>query len=68
MTFSNDGKPADEWRSLDAPFTLRDDWDPIPGTCSRCGAKAWLGITKWWHDDGKVCPSRKPADFLPDTH
>lgn len=66
MTHPDDEKPDDAWRSLDAPFTVRSEWQPIPGTCSRCGARAWLGVTKWWHADGKTCPSRKPAEFLPD--
>lgn len=55
-----------EWHAVDAPFTPLNDWDPIPGHCSRCGGRAWLGQTRWWHD-GPVCPSRgMPAEFLPD--
>lgn len=55
-----------EWRALDAPFALLGDWDPIPGTCSRCGARAWLGETRWWHD-GTACPSRgRRAEFVPE--
>ncbi|MCX4750916.1 hypothetical protein OG455_41280 [Kitasatospora sp. NBC_01287] len=53
-------------RALDAPFTPPDDWDPIPGTCTRCGQPAWLGETKWWHN-AEPCQSRgRTADFLPD--
>lgn len=66
MTQHDDGKPDDNWRALDAPFTQRAEWQPIPGTCSRCGARAWLGETKWWHTNGRTCPSRRPAEFLPD--
>lgn len=66
MTHPEDEKPEDVWRSLDAPFTLRAEWSPIPGTCSRCGAAAWLGESKWWHASGKTCPSKRPAEFLPD--
>ena len=56
----------DEQRALDAPFTTPDEWDPIPGTCTRCGADAWLGERRWWHDK-EPCPSRgMPAEFLPD--
>jgi hypothetical protein len=56
----------DPWRALDAPFTPDDDWQPVPGTCSRCGQPAYLGISRWWHL-GAVCPSRgRAADFLPD--
>ena len=55
-----------EWHSLDAPFTVLPDWDPIPGTCSRCNGRAWLGESRWWHD-GQPCPARgRIADFLPD--
>lgn len=55
-----------EWHALDAPFTPFGDWDPIPGTCSRCGQPAWLGERRWWHD-GESCPSRgRPAEFVPD--
>lgn len=53
-----------EWRALDAPFAL-NDWDPIPGTCSRCGRAAWLGETRWWHDL-EPCASRgQGAEFVP---
>ena len=60
-------------RALDAPFTPPADWDPIPGTCSRCGGRAWLGETRWWHD-GPTCRARPtgritqpvPAEFIPD--
>lgn len=62
----DDGKPDDSWRALDAPFSQRAEWHPIAGTCSRCGARAWLGETKWWHASGRTCPSRKAAEFLPD--
>ena len=56
----------DPHRALDAPFTLPDDWDPIPGTCTRCGADAWLGEKRWWHN-GPACESRgRGAEFLPD--
>jgi len=56
----------DPHRALDAPFTPPDEWDPIPGTCSRCGAKAELGETKWWHID-QPCQARgRTAEFLPD--
>jgi hypothetical protein len=53
------------WRTLDAPFTEPDDWQPIPGTCSRCGQPAYLGTRRWWHL-GTVCPPKRPADFIPD--
>jgi hypothetical protein len=65
VSHPEDGKPDDSWRALDAPFTLRGEWDPIPGQCSRCGAQAWLGESKWWHANGQVCPSRRPVEFLP---
>jgi hypothetical protein len=59
-------KPDDAWRTLDAPFLPREEWHPIAGTCSRCGGRAWLGETRWWHVQGH-CPSRGPeAEFLPD--
>lgn len=53
-------------RALDAPFTVPDDWAPIPGRCSRCGGDAELGETSWWHLD-EPCPARgRVAEFLPD--
>jgi hypothetical protein len=53
-------------RALDAPFTIPDEWAPIPGRCSRCGGDAELGETKWWHLGGP-CPARgRVAEFLPD--
>ena len=58
--------PADRWHALDAPFTPLADWDPTPGTCSRCGQPVWLGEQRWWHK-GDPCPSRgRTAEFLPD--
>ncbi|MFC1418583.1 hypothetical protein [Streptacidiphilus cavernicola] len=62
----DDPKPDDAWRAIDAPFRPRDDWQPIPGACSRCGERAWLGETRWWHHTGRACPSRRPAEFIPD--
>jgi len=61
------------WRAVDAPFTTPDEWDPIPGTCSRCGRRAFLGETRSWHD-GPPCRARRtdkltqpvPAEFIPD--
>lgn len=56
-----------EWRAIDAPFAL-NDWEPLPGRCSRCGQPAWLGERRWWHD-GEPCPSRgRGAEFLPDPN
>jgi hypothetical protein len=56
----------DPHRALDAPFTPPDEWDTIPGRCSRCGQPAELGETKWWHV-GETCPSRgRPSEFHPD--
>lgn len=55
-----------EWHAVDAPFTPLNDWDPIPGACSRCGQPARLGERRWWHD-GAPCASRgRTAEFLPD--
>lgn len=52
-------------RSLDAPFSVPDEWDPIPGHCSRCGGRAYLGETRWWHE-GPACPARgRTAEFIP---
>jgi hypothetical protein len=66
LTEHADQKPDDAWRTLDAPFRTRAEWHPVPGTCSRCGGRAWLGETKWWHVKGH-CPARGPgAEFLPD--
>jgi hypothetical protein len=65
LTNENDGRPEDEWRALDAPFMDPDEWDPIPGHCSRCGQPAYLGIRRWWHL-GAVCRPSKPAKFIPD--
>jgi hypothetical protein len=62
------GRTLAEWHAIDAPFIPLGDWDPIPGTCSRCGERAWLGETRWWHVL-QPCPSRgRPADFVPDPH
>lgn len=63
---SDEPKPGDKWRALDAPFSRREEWHPVGGTCSRCGARCWLGETRWWHASGNVCPARRPAEFLPD--
>lgn len=54
-----------EWHAVDAPFTLITEWDPIPGRCSRCDGCAWLGESRWWHDE-EPCRSTRPAEFLPD--
>ncbi|MEU8920314.1 hypothetical protein AB0D10_05160 [Kitasatospora sp. NPDC048545] len=64
---------ASPQRALDAPFTLPAAWTPIPGTCSRCGARAWLGEQRWWHQ-GPTCRARPTnrvtapvtAEFIPD--
>ncbi|MEV8324524.1 hypothetical protein [Kitasatospora sp. NPDC056731] len=63
-----------QWRAIDAPFSA-GSWDPIPGTCSRCGRPAWLGESHWWHD-GPPCRARRTdhitapvtAEFIPDQH
>jgi hypothetical protein len=63
----------DRWRALDAPFADPAEWEPTPGTCSRCGRRAWLGERRWWHD-GPTCRARRvdhitapvPAEFVPD--
>jgi hypothetical protein len=57
----------DPARALIAPFTLPQDWDPIPGTCSRCHRPALLTETGW-HHDGHGCDPRKAgaARFIPD--
>ena len=54
-------------RAIHAPFCLPDDWDPIYGTCSRCGNPALL-VETGWHHDGKGCDPRKAgtAEFIPD--
>lgn len=57
--------PCDRWRALDDPFGLDEDWQPIPGTCSRCGQPAALGTRRWWHLDAP-CPARgRTATFIP---
>lgn len=66
MTEDDVPQPDDAWRAIDAPFRHRAEWHPIAGTCSRCGERAWLGETRWWHANGQPCPSRRPAEFLPD--
>jgi hypothetical protein len=61
-----------QWRAVDAPFTTADEWDAIPGTCSRCRQPAALGERRWWHL-GPPCRARRsdqltqpvPADFIP---
>ncbi len=55
------------FRALVAPFTVPDDFDPIFGSCSRCGGDAIL-IESGWHHDGKGCdPHRaEAAQFIPD--
>lgn len=57
----------DPARALHSPFTLAEDWDPIPGTCSRCGGPALL-IESGWHHDGRGCDPRRAmaAEFIPD--
>ncbi len=56
----------DPHRALVAPFKIPDDFDPIPGTCSRCGGDAWCDEGRWWHD-GPSCRANGPtAEFLPD--
>lgn len=65
----------DRQRAIDAPFTAPTEWQPIPGTCSRCGQPSWLGETRWWHD-GPTCRARPadrptapvPAEFIPNPH
>jgi hypothetical protein len=65
--------PRDLWRALDAPFHPGPDWQPIPGTCSRCGQAAALGTRRWWHL-GPACRARRAdhltaprsAEFIPD--
>ena len=59
-------RTLDEWRALDAPFALLGDWDPIPGCCSRCGERAWLGETRWWHDLVPCPPRGRGAEFVLD--
>lgn len=58
----------DPARALHSPFILPDDWDPIPGTCSRCGNPALL-IESGWHHDGRGCDPRRAgrAEFIPDA-
>lgn len=60
-------RPDDPMRALVAPFTPAPDWDPIYGSCSRCGADAVL-IETGWHHDGVGCDPRKAvaAEFIPD--
>lgn len=57
----------DRFRHVVAPFTVPDDWDPIYGTCSRCGGPAVL-IETGWHHDGHACDPRRAeaAQFIPD--
>lgn len=48
------------WRILDTPTHTA-----IPGTCTRCGGRAWHGQYRWWHQTG--CVDRRPgAEFVPD--
>ena len=60
-------EPDDPMRALVAPFTVPADWDPVYGSCSRCGADAVL-IESGWHHDGVGCDPRKAAaaEFIPD--
>ena len=60
-------QPDDPMRALVAPFTPAPDWDPIYGSCSRCGADAVL-IETGWHHDGVSCDPRRAeaAQFIPD--
>jgi hypothetical protein len=57
-------------RALDAPFAQPAEWKPIPGTCSRCGQRAWLGERRWWHQGPTCRPASTirpvPAEFIPD--
>jgi hypothetical protein len=61
-----------QWRALDAPFAPAGEWDPIPGTCSRCGQSAALGERRWWHL-GPPCQAKRAdrltaprtAEFIP---
>lgn len=57
----------DPRRAVHSPFTPIDQWDPIFGTCSRCGRPAVL-IETGWHHDGAGCDPRKAeaAQFIPD--
>lgn len=54
-------------RAFREPFRLPDDWNPIPGRCSRCGNPALLVEDRWWHD-ASACDPRKAAaaEFIPD--
>jgi hypothetical protein len=57
----------DPWRAVVSPFKIPDDFDPIPGRCSRCQGEAWCDEGKWWHD-GLSCAPRygAVAEFIPD--
>lgn len=58
--------PDDPARALHAPFTLPENFDPIPGHCSRCGGPALCDEGRWWHD-GPSCRANGPvAEFVPD--
>ena len=60
-------EPDDSMRALVAPFTPLPDWDPVYGSCSRCGADA-VQVESGWHHDGVGCDPRKAsaAKFIPD--
>jgi hypothetical protein len=64
VTDQHDDDPI---RAVREPFTLPDEWDPIPGTCSRCGGPAVLNEDRWWHDGRGCDPSKRAAPhFIPD--
>lgn len=54
----------DPHHAPDAPDD--DGWAPIPGTCSRCGQPAYLGVSRWWHLGPDCEPRGRQADFLPE--
>lgn len=55
----------DQARAVREPFVLPEDWNPIPGHCSRCRRPALLVEDRWWHASGGACDPSKhaPAEF-----
>lgn len=46
-----------QWRQLTADTRWPDGEGPPPGSCQRCGRKAWCWLRSRWSGHGFICES-----------